>query len=283
MTGDAGPSFLTTKEVADLLRVKERKVYDLAAAGEIPHRRITGKLLFPLDEINTWIAGDTAVPRPDVVAGSHDPLLDWAIRESRCSLATLFDGSGDGLRRFTARQAALAGLHIPEDDGWNLTALANSGARDAVLLGWARRHQGLIVAKDSRIGGLDDLNGSRVVLRQPGAGSRDLFDRLTADLDLSRARFLDAPARTETDAAETVASGEADVALGLSAAANRLGLSFIPVAEEQFDLLIDRRAYFTPPVQMLLEFTRTPAFRDKAATLGGYDLAGLGSVRWNSD
>mgnify|MGYP003652046767 FL=1 len=45
------PSYLTTKEVAELLRVKERKVYDLAGAGEIPHRRITGKLLFPRAEL----------------------------------------------------------------------------------------------------------------------------------------------------------------------------------------------------------------------------------------
>ncbi|HIC80349.1 MAG TPA: DNA-binding protein, partial [Kiloniellaceae bacterium] len=45
--GEASPAFLTTKEVAELLRVKERKVYDLSAEGEIPCRRVTGKLLFP--------------------------------------------------------------------------------------------------------------------------------------------------------------------------------------------------------------------------------------------
>ncbi len=283
MTGGTGPSFLTTREVADLLRVKERKVYDLAAAGDIPHRRITGKLLFPADEIRAWIDGEANGPRPDVVAGSHDPLLDWAIRESRCGLATLFDGSGDGLRLFTARKAALAGLHIPETGGWNLETVAASGAADAVLVGWARRRQGLIVAPGSTIAGLADLNGRRIVLRQPGAGARDLFDRLTSDLDLSRAVFLEAPARTETDAAEAVASGAADVALGLAAAAHRLGLGFVPVSEEAFDLLIDRRAYFAPPVQTLLAFAKTPALAEKAASLGGYDLTDLGLIRWNSD
>ncbi|MCY3701237.1 MAG: helix-turn-helix domain-containing protein, partial [Rhodospirillales bacterium] len=49
------PLYLTTKEVAALLRVKERKVYDLAASGGIPHRRVTGKLLFPSAEILAWI------------------------------------------------------------------------------------------------------------------------------------------------------------------------------------------------------------------------------------
>ncbi|MGB0905112.1 MAG: helix-turn-helix domain-containing protein, partial [Mangrovicoccus sp.] len=78
-------AFLTTKEVADLLRVKERKVYDLAAAGEIPHRRITGKLLFPRTDLTAWLKGDEAVSdnqAPMVLAGSHDPLLDWALRAS---------------------------------------------------------------------------------------------------------------------------------------------------------------------------------------------------------
>ena len=55
--GGGQPPYLTTKEVAALLRVRERKVYDLAAAGGIPHRRITGKLLFPRTEILAWIEG----------------------------------------------------------------------------------------------------------------------------------------------------------------------------------------------------------------------------------
>src|SRR3546814_7291058 len=82
----AAPAFLTTREVAELLRVKERKVYDLAAAGDIPCRRVTGKLLFPRAEIEAWLArGSTAaaarVLPANIVAGSHDPLLDWAMRE----------------------------------------------------------------------------------------------------------------------------------------------------------------------------------------------------------
>jgi excisionase family DNA binding protein len=71
--------------VADLLRVKERKVYDLAAADEIPHRRITGKLLFPVAELMAWIDGGShadPADRPAVLTGSHDPLLDWAVRGS---------------------------------------------------------------------------------------------------------------------------------------------------------------------------------------------------------
>lgn len=276
------PEFLTTKEVADLLRVKERKVYDLVSEGEIPHHRVTGKLLFPADRVTAWITGNTG-PRPAVVAGSHDPLLDWAIRTSACGLATLFDGSKNGLDRFVAREAAAAGLHIPEAKGWNTETISHSSVCDAVLISWAKRTQGLILARGSPISGLQDLPGHRVVLRQPGAGSRDLFDRLTAGLDLATARFLPDPARTESDAAAAVASGEADVALGLEAAARRMGLGFVPIAEERFDLLVDRRAWFTPGFRTLLDFAGSERMKEKAQALGGYDISDLGEVRWLSD
>src|SRR5699024_1763142 len=89
----AAPAFLTTKEVAELLRVRERKVYEMAAEGEIPCRRVTGKLLFPRAELDVWLSGGVSTPAealPEIVAGSHDPLLEWAIRESGSGLATFF-------------------------------------------------------------------------------------------------------------------------------------------------------------------------------------------------
>ncbi|MFT6775525.1 MAG: putative molybdopterin biosynthesis protein [Paracoccaceae bacterium] len=290
---DPASAYLTTREVAALLRVKERKVYDLAAAGEIPHRRITGKLLFPAAEVTAWIEGGApaapAIPpassaRPAILAGSHDPLLDWAVRESGCGLATMFDGSGAGLTRFADGGAALCGMHIPEADGWNIGSVSEAGLTGVVLIAWAARRQGLIVpaGTEGGIRGIADLAGRRVMLRQPGAGARALFDKLTAGTDLSRATILPDPARTETDAALAVASGDADVALGLEAAARQCRLGFVPLAQERFDLLIDRRAYFEAPVQALLAFARGAALRDKAARLTGYDVTDLGRVRWVS-
>jgi len=283
------PAFLTTKEVANLLRVKERKVYDLAAANEIPHRRITGKLLFPAGELQAWIAGPgSPAPgiRPDVLAGSHDPLLDWAIHASGCGLAMLCNGSGDGLDRYEAGAAALAGLHLPEDGGWNIASVSGRGVRDAVLIGWAVRKRGLLVSPDvsGSITEVADLKGRRVALRQPGAGAALLFSQLLAEAGLSEADLADSgsPAHTENDAAAAVAAGEAEAALGIEAMAKPFRLDFLPLADECFDLLIDRRSYFTKPVQTLLAFARTADFRDKAAALGGYDLAAFGTVRWLS-
>ncbi len=283
------PAYLTTKEVAGLLRVKERKVYDLAAQGEIPHRRITGKLLFPRAEILAWIEGGGeagARERPAVIAGSHDPLLDWAVRESGSGLATLWGGSRDGLDRFAEGAAALAGLHLPDDAGWNVAAVAARGLRDCVLVAWAARARGLILAPglEGAVEGVADLRGRRVVRRQPGAGAAALFERLLAEAGLGLAD-LNAPdglARTESDAAAAVAGGEADAALGLAAMARRHRLPFLPLLDERFDVLVCRRAYFTEPVQTLLSFARGAAFAAKAKAMGGYDLTEAGAVRWLS-
>lgn len=284
------PLFLTTKEVADLLRVKERKVYDLAAADEIPHRRITGKLLFPAQAIRTWIdGGDTAgkEDRPNVLAGSHDPLLDWAIRASGCGLATLCNGSRDGLAQFNAGSALAAGLHLPGEDGWNVSAVSGSGSRNCVLISWAVRKRGLLLSNDvaRSVRTMSDLKGRRVAQRQPGAGAALIFEKLLKDAGLSENDLMVCKdqAHTESDAAAAVASGEADASLGIEAMARRFKLSFLPLADEQFDLLIDRKSYFTAPVQTLLTFARTPDFLEKAEALGGYDLTDFGSVRWLSD
>lgn len=284
------PVFLTTKEVADLLRVKERKVYDLAAANEIPHRRITGKLLFPAQALRSWLDGEdgtNAPDRPNVLAGSHDPLLDWAIRASGCGLATLCNGSRDGLEQFASGSALAAGLHLPDEDGWNVSAVSAGGSTNCVLIGWAVRKRGLLVSNDieKAVRSVSDLRGRRVAQRQAGAGAALLFETLLNDAGLSDEDLILCKdrAHTESDAAAAVASGEADAALGIEAMAKRFKLSFLPLADENYDLLVDRKSYFTEPVQTLFTFARTHEFLDKAEALGGYDLAELGTVRWLSN
>lgn len=283
------PAYLTTREVADLLRVKERKVYDMVATGEIPHRKITGKLLFPQSEITAWIEGEGSLrpaERPALVSGSHDPLLDWALRESGSGLATLWNGSRDGLTAFSEGRAAVAGLHIPGDTDWNIDAIAAQGLRDAVLIGWARRRRGLILAPSvsEMIKGFADLRGRRVILRQEGAGTTALFERLMAEAGLAPAdlRTPASPAHTESDAAAAVAAGEAEATLGIEAMARQFRLVFRPLLLERFDLLIDRRAYFTDPVQRLMRLMRSETVAAKAAAFGGYETREMGEVRWLS-
>ena len=283
------PLYLTTREVADMLRVKERKIYDLAAAGEIPHRRITGKLLFPRAELMDWagLGSEGALSeRPMMLAGSHDPLLEWAVRESGSGLATLLNGSADGLRRFVDREAALAGIHFHERGGWNVATVEDWRLVGCVLLEWAVRSRGLILSEEvhERVKGVADLRGMRVALRQKGAAAAALWDELLQQAGMTAGDVvpLATPAWTESDAAAAVAAGEADAALGIEAMARQFDLPFRLLVFERFDLVVDRRAYFTEPVRTLLDFAGGGAMKEKAEAMGGYALADTGRVRWLS-
>ncbi|CUH39061.1 putative molybdopterin biosynthesis protein MoeA/LysR substrate binding-domain-containing protein [Jannaschia seosinensis] len=299
MTDDAFPDheYLTVKELAVLLRLKDRKVYDLAASGAVPCSRATGKLLFPATEIREWIeraksGGDWlttkgSVTRPPILLGSHDPLLDWAIRQSGCGLATYYDGSLDGLDRFVRGDGVAAGVHIHDakSGDWNVPAVSRAArGLNAVLVSFAIRRRGLVFRSgEPAPSKLSDLVGRRIVPRQPGSGTDTLFRQLAAQegLDMSALDFADV-ARTEDGAVEAVRRGEADAAFGIEAGAHSYGLEFLPLIEEQFALLVDRKAWFEPQVRKLISFCGTEPFLARARTYGGYDVQDLGAVVWNS-
>ena len=288
--------FLTTREVADLLRVKERKIYELVAAQAIPASRVTGKLLFPRDLVEAWVrrrveftdGANELAPTPTVLAGSHDPLLEWAIRESGSEIATFFGGSLDGLTRVTARKAFAAGMHVfdPDADEFNLSLVASELAgQPVVAFEWAWRTQGLVVASGNprRLAGVADLAGVRFIPRQPEAGSYLLLLHLLAKagVEPESVEMLDPPARSEADVAQQVLEGRADAGLAVETAARMYRLDFVPLFRERYDLLVWRREYFEPPMQRLLAFCASDAFRRRAAEIGGYDLSGFGAVRYN--
>ena len=289
--GRAMQEYLTTRELADLLRIGERKVYDLAASGEVPHVRAVGKLLFPRAEIAAWLNASRSGPRvaepplPAIVAGSHNPLLDWALRVSGSGLASYYDGSYDGLERLAERSAQAAGMHIREDGGWNRQALCDSiGQAPVVLIEIAHRQRGLLLAPGlGGVAGIADLKGRRVVLRQDSAASQRQFDDLLArhGLTCDDLRPLAAPARTEEELAIALHEGKAEAGFGLGALAGLYGLGFVALGEERFDLAVWRRAWFDPPMQKLMRFLASPACAARADELGGYDLSGLGRVHHN--
>ena len=289
------PDYLTTAEVCAYLRLKERTVYELVARRAIPCSRATGKLLFPRRLIDRWVEshvemqGGVASP-PPIVAGSSDPLLEWALRESGSGLATLFEGSGAGLKRFAAGEAVAVGLHLRAADGsYNVEAVrALAGVADLVLLQWAWRDQGLVVRRGNPLGlaGVEDLRAKapRIVLRQPGAGAEALLEALLGKAGLTPADLNVAgrAALTETDVAVAVADGGADCGVAVGAVARRFGLDFVPLQRERFDLALRRRAYFEPPLQRLFAFARTELFRQRADALGHYDVSGVGEVELNA-
>ncbi len=289
------PEYLTTRELADLLRIKERKVYDLVSSGQLPCTRATGKLLFPRRAIEAWLQGkhggrltaEAPLSRPPVILGSHDPLLDWALRESGCGLASNFNGSLDGLERFEAGEGIAAAVHLYEagNNEWNIQSVRQAfEGQSVVLVELCWRERGLVISADRRkdIKSISDLPGKRVTPRQDSAGSQVLLMQLLQQhaVDPASIEFTQV-AHTETDAVSSVLDGSADVTLGLQSIAQRFNLAFVPIMRERFDLLVDRRAWFDDPFQQFLDFCRSPAFSDRAHSLAGYDVSGFGAVRFN--
>ncbi|MGI8896695.1 MAG: substrate-binding domain-containing protein [Casimicrobiaceae bacterium] len=294
----AAAEMMETREVAAYLRLKERRVYDLVRRGAVPHIRATGKLLFPRRQIDAWLAAKSGLPQvanannaPPIIAGSHDPLLEWAARESRCGLAILACGSRAGLDRLARGDATVAALHwLDRASGeYNIPLLRVAPSVDQIVaFEWAKRTQGLLLAPGNplRIRTLADLRKkrARVVPRQPEAGSHRLFEHLLerAKLAPSSLDWLARPALAETDLAATIRARHADAGVGIEAAARAHGLAFIPLAVERMDLVLARRAYFEPAMQMLLAFVRTGDFATQAKALGGYDIAATGRVVFNA-
>lgn len=302
---DGVADYLTVPEAAAYLRISARKVYDLVSRSSLPHRRAGARLLFERHALAEWVRGsglEHGMPAPPLVlAGSHDALLDWAVRASHSALASLCRGSRDGLERVRCRQACAALLHLPEPEGGRPGGGFNVGAvskaldgHDVVLFNWCWRQQGLMVARDNPFGirSLDDLVGGsgrsrpKVGRRSAGAGSRELFDQLMADLAATRGGQpgLDLAIddlESENDAALAVRLGQVDAAFGAQSAAQSAGLGFVPIIRERVDMLINRRSYFEPPLQTLLAFCRSGSFAAHALALGGYDLSEHGTVLWN--
>ncbi|WP_416915441.1 MAG: substrate-binding domain-containing protein [Roseicyclus sp.] len=286
---------MTTGEVATYLRLRERTIYEMVARQTIPFTRATGKILFPRRLIDAWLEAQTELPdagiapAPPIYAGSNDPLLEWALRQSGSGLAVLARGSAQGLDDLAAGRAVMSGLHLvdPQSGAWNIAAVrAHLPGSRHVLIHWARRTQGLLLAPGNPQGvtGLADAvaRGLRFALRSEGAGSQRLLEVLLAREGLSHADLVTAgqAADTHADLAALIETGQADCGLGLQAAAG--ALDFLPLmSDESFDLVMTRRAYFDPPIQKLLAFARTDTFATRATHLGGYDLRDLGAVVWN--
>ena len=148
-------------EAADYLRLRERKLYELVANRQIPCTKVTGRWLFPRADLDCWLLSGMARPAgvapadpPPIVGGSHDPLLQWALAESRAGLAILPEGSEAGYRRFLQGEVIAAAIHFhdqndPSKDA-NVASCERANFYDAVLMGFASREQGLLVPRAIR-------------------------------------------------------------------------------------------------------------------------------------
>ena len=295
------PELMNTREVARYLGINEKKVYFLAKAGKIPCTRVTGKWTFPKKLIDRWIEESAsgvieqkarAEERRFLLgAGSDDPSLGILhdLYEAQTQTASFFMttvGSSGGLAAIRSGAADFATAHLLEPARTRADDLAADKvlSSDTVVIELFYRELGLLVAVGNPRGikSLRDLTRSnlRIINRQPGSGTRIYLDQ-----ELSRARLnvkkisgYDTVVSTHLEVGLAVLRGSADVGLATRTTAQLLGLEFIPLTRERFDMWVRTDRFFTRGIQVLLGIVGSREFRARIDNLGGYDVTESGRI-----
>jgi len=251
-----------------------------SSAGLSAGKPVTVKLLRDFQIANTILS-----------VGSHDlalELLGVYVRRrlENVSLSCANVGSMGGIMAIRNNEAHMAGIHLLDGE----TGLYNTlyvekylPNRSCQLIHFAMRQQGLLVkpGNEKDITGLGDLVRSDIsfINRQRGSGTRMLLDYELAksNIDAKQIAGYEKEVGTHMAVAASIAAGTVDTGLGVQAAALALGLDFIPVAQEQYDLLLN----FAPDderLHVILDILQTAEFRCEVESLGGYDLRNAGKV-----
>jgi len=232
-----------------------------------------------------------------LVIGSHDSTLDVIdsmLRRThpRFRLTSAHVGSLGGLLALSRGQCHLAGSHLLDEatGEYNRQAIREHlKGTPCLLVHLADREQGFIVLPGNprNITKFEDLLREDVsfINRQRGSGTRVLLD-----YELKKRGILPAKVRgyrdeeyTHMNVAAAVLSGRADCALGVRSAAVALGLDFIPVGVEQYDLVAAKTWADDERMQALLEVIRSAEFRETVTAMGGYDASRSGEILWGYD
>ncbi len=227
-----------------------------------------------------------------IVVGSHDLALNLLVsqlqnRKPEINVAVTHAGSLGGLIALQEERADLAGIHLLDEETgeYNYPYVKHIlPGREMAIVHLAYRIQGLMFASGNprQIKGLEDLRRPDIafVNRQKGSGTR-----LLLDLELRKQGIPPAEVRgyqkeidTHLAVAISIARGEADVGLGIEAAANAGGLDFLPLLRERYDLVIPIANYRSRRLAPLLEIIRSEDFRRMVGNVGGYDTTQTGAT-----
>lgn len=225
--------------------------------------------------------------------GSHDPALALALTHiaQAYPLEITFAGSMNGLMALAQGQADIAGCHLwdSETHSYNKPFVRRLfHGREMAVLTIAHRRLGLIVLADNpfNVQGLDDLtrDGVRFVNRQDGAGTRVWLDDQLQQRGISAARIVgyEQTVDTHAEVAKTIASGAANVGVGVEAVAKSYGLGFVPLNTEKYDLVIPAETWNSVQVQALVGYLQLDSTRRAIAALGGYSTTETGILDWVS-
>jgi molybdate-binding protein/DNA-binding transcriptional regulator YhcF (GntR family) len=248
--------------------------------------------------LNRWRTIEQT-PRPIggselIFSGSHDIAVDWLASNfheisPQHHLLVSFNGSLGGLMALSEGKADLAGCHLWDRDSnsYNTPFIRRIlPGKQTALITLAHRRLGLIVppGNPKKINDLISLTRPdvRFVNRQPGSGTRVWLDSTIKQSGINpfSIQGYSIEKLTHSDVARAVASMQADVGLGLETSSLALGLDFVFLTRERFDLATIGDNMALPVFKSLVEFLQNPPTRAKISSLGGYDTSQSGDVEW---
>jgi len=292
-----GGSFLSVPELAKLLHVNEKKVYQLAGSGVLPGTKVTGKWIFPRTLIEDWLIENShggALQDRLLLAGSDDRLIqhvcsqaaiDWQ-RQVLVSYSP--NGTRHGLRMLD--QGRVDGCFInwgaeQPDARRHLGLLrAYQNYNRWVMIRCLSRNQGFIVqhhvspkgkTNEDAVTPVSLINNAnlRWAMRQDDSGT----ERLLTDLCMTHNVSSDAlnvtgTYNSERAAVAAVNTGKADVCCGVQSTAYEFGLSYIPIATVSLDLVLPQRTFFRTLVQELLVRIQEIHTQTSPVHIDGYNI-----------
>ncbi|MDD1696329.1 MAG: molybdopterin biosynthesis protein [Methanoregula sp.] len=231
----------------------------------------------------TLTVSRTDAERALLVTGSHDPLLDYLadlLMQKEVDLHSTHVGSMGGILALKKNECHAAPMHLLADNGdYNIPYLKKYlPGEDLVLLCVAERQQGII----SKTGiGFDEIPAHRFINRQRGSGTRMLLDHELRLREINPAviQGYEREVTTHLAVALAVKSGEADAGLCVYSAAKALGLQFVPVASERYEIALRREHLDDPRVTSLCDTITSAALKEILNRLGGYDTRETGVRR----
>ncbi|WP_419725808.1 molybdopterin biosynthesis protein [Terrisporobacter petrolearius] len=222
--------------------------------------------------------------------GSHDIVMDIIndelIKESfgKLNLSSTHVGSFQGLLSIRKGESHISPIHLfdVESETYNIPFINKYIDQNVALIKLVKRTQGLIVKKGNplNIKSIKDLVNVRYINRQKGSGTRILFDYLIKKDNIKKSDIngYEREEFTHMSLAKAIDNGDADCGLGVYSAAHIFDLDFIPICEEDYDLLLREDMLESQYIEHLLSTINKESFRKRVENLGGYNLKNMGEI-----